>query len=542
MVAKKYIYGEEARKALLDGIETVVKNVSVTMGPKGRNVVFETSQWAAPKVTKDGVTVAKQVELKGFPAQGAKLVREVASKAADMAGDGTTTATVLTGALVREGVKSVAAGLNPMDLKRGIDKAVEAVVEDLQKRSKEVSNNTEIRQIATISANGDTEIGDFIAQAMEKVGKDGVITVEEAQGFKTELVVVEGMQFDKGYVSPFFMTNAEKNTCELDQPYILLAEGSVSSLAPVLPLLEKIAQSQKPLLIIAEDIEGEALATLIMNKMRGTLKCCAVKAPGYGDRRKEMMQDISVLTAGTYISQELGKKLENTQLTDLGRCKRVIISKDETTIVDGAGDKAAISERCDQIRTYINDAKTDYDKERLKERLAKLSGGIAIIRVGGSTEVEVKERKDRVDDAVAATKAAVEEGIVAGGGSALLYSIRVLESLKLPNADQQAGVDIVKKALEVPTKHIVTNSGGKAELVIGKLLESKDTNFGYDAQNDRYVDMVKEGIIDPTKVVRVALENAASVAALVITTESLIIEDQEEKERLMKMPAQQPMM
>ncbi|MEQ8500894.1 MAG: chaperonin GroEL, partial [Sneathiellaceae bacterium] len=499
------------------------------LGPKGRNVVIEKS-FGAPRITKDGVTGAKEIELSDkFENMGAQMVREVASKANDQAGDGTTTATVLAQSIVREGAKAVAAGMNPMDLKRGIDLAVDAVVVDLQKRSTKVTGHTEVAQVGTISANGEAEIGKMIARAMEKVGNEGVITVEEAKSLETELDVVEGMQFDRGYLSPYFITNAEKMVCELDTPYILLHEGKLSSLQALLPVLESVVQSSKPLLIVAEDVEGEALATLVVNKLRGGLKVAAVKAPGFGDRRKAMLEDMAVLTGGQVISEDLGIKLENVSLAMLGTAKRVTIDKENTTIVDGAGKKKEIEARCNQIKVQIDETSSDYDREKLQERLAKLAGGVAVIKVGGATEVEVKERKDRVDDALHATRAAVEEGIVPGGGVALLYCVKALEKLKGGNSDQQAGIDIVKRALQQPVRQIAENAGTDGAVVAGKLLESKDPHWGFNAQTGEYINLIKAGIIDPTKVVRVALQGAASVAGLLVTTEAMVAEKPEPK-------------
>jgi chaperonin GroEL len=514
---------------MLRGVDILADAVKVTLGPKGRNVVLDKS-FGAPRITKDGVTVAKEIELKDkFENMGAQMVREVASKTNDIAGDGTTTATILAQAIVREGSKAVAAGINPMDLKRGVDLAVNAVVEDLKKRSKKISSNDEIAQVGTISANGDTEIGKILAQAMEKVGNEGVITVEEAKSLETELDVVEGMQFDRGYLSPYFITNAEKMVCEMESPMILLHESKLSSLQPLLPVLEAVVQSGKPLLIVAEDIEGEALATLVVNKLRGGLKVSAVKAPGFGDRRKAMLQDIAVLTGGQVVSEELGIKLENVTLDMMGKAKRVTIDKDNTTIVDGAGKRKDIEGRCAQIRAQIEETSSDYDKEKLQERLAKLAGGVAVLRVGGATEIEVKERKDRVEDALNATRAAVEEGVVPGGGAALLYATRALKNLQPENDDQRVGIEIVRRAIQAPAKQIAENAGADGAVVAGKLLESKDTNFGYDAQSGKYVDMVKAGIIDPAKVVRIALQDASSVAGLLITTEAMVAEKPEPK-------------
>jgi chaperonin GroEL len=529
-MAKEVKFSEDARARLLRGVDTLADAVKVTLGPKGRNVVLDKS-FGAPRITKDGVTVAKDIELKDkFENMGAQMVKEVASKTNDIAGDGTTTATVLAQAIVREGAKAVAAGMNPMDLKRGIDLAVSTVIDDVHKRSKKVKTNSEIAQVGTISANGEEEIGKIIAQAMDKVGNEGVITVEEAKGLETELDVVEGMQFDRGYTSPYFVTNAEKMVAELDDPYILIHEKKLSNLQPLLPILEAVVQSSRPLLIIAEDIEGEALATLVVNRLRGGLKVAAVKAPGFGDRRKAMLEDIAVLTKGQVISEDVGIKLENVTLDMLGTAKHVTITKEETTIVDGAGKKADINGRCEQIRRQIEDTTSDYDREKLQERLAKLSGGVAVIRVGGATEVEVKEKKDRVDDALHATRAAVEEGIVAGGGVALLYAVNALRSVKVDNDDQKVGVDIVRRALEAPVRQIAANAGFDGAVVAGKLLDQKDTNHGFNAQSGKYVDLVKAGIIDPTKVVRTALQDAASVAGLLITTEAMVAEKPEKKD------------
>ena len=529
MPAKEVRFSGDARDRMLRGIDTLANAVKVTLGPKGRNVVLDKS-FGAPRITKDGVTVAKEIELPDkFENMGAQMVREVASKTSDQAGDGTTTATVLAHAIVRDGAKAVAAGMNPMDLKRGIDSAVEIVVEDVKKRSKKVSTNEEIAQIGTISANGDREIGEMIAKAMQRVGNEGVITVEEAKSLATELDVVEGMQFDRGYISPYFITNAEKMLCELEEPYILLHEKKLSGLQPMLPLLEAVVQTGKPLLIVAEDIEGEALATLVVNKLRGGLKVSAVKAPGFGDRRKAMLEDMSILTNGQLISEDLGIKLENVTLDMLGKAKRVRIEKENTTIIDGAGKKKDIEARCSQIRAQIEETTSDYDKEKLQERLAKLAGGVAIIRVGGASEVEVKERKDRVEDAMHATRAAVEEGIVAGGGVALLYAAKALGRLKPENNDQKVGIDILRRALQAPARQIAENAGTDGSVVIGKLLESTDTNYGYDAQTGEYTNMIKAGVIDPTKVVRLALQDAASVAGLLVTTEAMVAEKPEKK-------------
>ena len=524
MAAKDVRFSTDARDRILRGIEILNNAVKITLGPKGRNVVIEKS-YGAPRISKDGVTVAKEIELSDkFENLGAQLVREVASKQHDAAGDGTTTATVLASSIAREGAKAVAAGLNPMDLKRGIDLAVEAIVADLKKNSKKVSSNDEIAQIGKISANGDQFIGDEIAKAMQKVGNEGVITVEEAKNLVTETKIVEGMQFDRGYLSPYFITNAEKMVAELEDPYILVHEKKLSSLQALLPILEAVVQSGKPLIIIAEDVEGEALATLVVNKLRGGLKVAAVKAPGFGDRRKAMLEDIAILTAGQLISEELGIKLENVTLQMLGRAKRVRIDKESTTIIDGAGEKKDIEARIGQIKAQIEETTSDYDREKLQERLAKLVGGVAVIRVGGATEVEVKEKKDRVDDALNATRAAVEEGISPGGGVALLRSIKALENLKVENHDQKTGVDIVRKAIQAPARQIVDNAGADGAVVVGKLLEAKEYNFGYDAQTGEYGDLVKLGIIDPTKVVRTALQDAASIAGLIVTTEATITE------------------
>ncbi|WP_108396847.1 chaperonin GroEL [Devosia submarina] len=524
MAAKDVKFSTEAREKMLRGVDTLANAVKVTLGPKGRNVVIEKS-FGAPRITKDGVTVAKEIELEDkFENIGAKLVREVASKTNDLAGDGTTTATVLGQAIVKEGAKAVAAGMNPMDLKRGIDLAVDAVVADLKAHAKKVTANSEIAQVGTISANGDSEIGRFLAEAMEKVGNEGVITVEEAKTAETELEVVEGMQFDRGYLSPYFVTNADKMRVELEDPYILIHEKKLSGLQPMLPLLETVVQSGKPLLIIAEDVEGEALATLVVNKLRGGLKIAAVKAPGFGDRRKAMLEDIAVLTGGNVVSEDLGIKLENVTLQMLGTAKKVVIEKENTTIVDGAGARSDIDARVAQIRTQIEETTSDYDREKLQERLAKLAGGVAVIRVGGATEVEVKEKKDRVDDALHATRAAVEEGILPGGGVALLRSIKALSALKGANSDQQAGIDIVRRAIQAPAKQIATNAGEDGSVIVGKLLEKDDYSWGYNAAIGEYQDMVANGVIDPAKVVRTALQDAASVSSLLITTEALVVE------------------
>ncbi len=529
MAAKEVRFGGEARERMLRGVDILADAVKVTLGPKGRNVVLDKS-YGAPRVTKDGVTVAKEIELKDkFENMGAQMLREVASKTSDRAGDGTTTATVLAQAIVREGSKAVAAGLNPMDLRRGIDLAVAVVIEDLKSRAKKVSSNEEVAQVGTISANGDREVGDFLAKAMEKVGKEGVITVEEAKSLETELDVVEGMQFDRGYLSPYFITNAEKMQVELEDPYILIHEKKLSGLQPLLPLLEAVVQSGKPLLIIAEEVEGEALATLVVNKLRGGLKIAAVKAPGFGDRRKAMLEDIATLTAGQTISEELGIKLESVTLDMMGRAKKVVIDKENTTIVSGAGKKKDIEARCTQLRAQVEETTSDYDREKLQERLAKLAGGVAVIRVGGATETEVRERKDRVEDAMHATRAAVEEGILPGGGVALLYATRALDKVKTANDDQRMGVDIIRRALQAPIRQIAENAGVDGAVVAGKLLEQKSQTFGFDAQKEEYVDLVKAGIVDPVKVVRTALQDAASVAGLLITTEAMIAEKPEKK-------------
>ena len=536
MAAKDVKFDTDARDRMLKGVNVLADAVKVTLGPKGRNVVLDKS-FGAPRITKDGVTVAKEIELTDkFENMGAQMIREVASKTNDLAGDGTTTATVLAQAIVREGVKAVAAGMNPMDLRRGIDLAVGAVVADIEKRSRKVSSNEEIMQVGTISANGDTEIGDFISRAMEKVGNEGVITVEEAKSLDTELDVVEGMQFDRGYLSPYFITNPEKMIAELEDPYILIHESKLSGLQPMLPLLEAVVQSGRPLLVLAEDVEGEALATLVVNRLRGGLKVSAVKAPGFGDRRKAMLQDIAVLTGGQVVSEDLGIKLENVTIDMLGRAKRVSIDKDNTTIIDGAGKKKDIDGRVNQIRAQIEETSSDYDREKLQERLAKLAGGVAVIRVGGATEIEVKERKDRVEDAMNSTRAAVEEGIVPGGGSALLKAIKSLDKVDPENDDQRAGVAIVRRAIIVPVKQIAENAGADGSIVAGKLSENNDKNFGFDAQSGKYVDMIKSGIIDPAKVVRTALQDAASVAGLLITTEAMVAEKPEDKPAMPAMP------
>jgi chaperonin GroEL len=527
-MAKEVTFGADARDKMLKGVDILADAVKVTLGPKGRNVVLDKS-FGAPRTTKDGVSVAKEIELEDkFENMGAQMVREVASRTNDEAGDGTTTATVLTQAIVREGHKAVAAGMNPMDLKRGIDAAVTSALSDLEKRSKKVKSNEEIAQVGTISANGETAIGTMIAQAMEKVGNEGVITVEEAKGLDSELEVVEGMQFDRGYLSPYFITNADKMTTDLEDPLILLHEAKLSNLQSMVPILEAVVQASRPLMIIAEDIEGEALATLVVNKLRGGLKIAAVKAPGFGDRRKAMLEDIAILTGGQVVSEDLGIKLENVTLDMLGTAKRVAITKDETTIVDGAGKKKDIEGRVGQIRTQIDNTSSDYDREKLQERLAKLAGGVAVLKVGGATEVEVKERKDRVDDALNATRAAVESGIVPGGGTALLLATRAVEKLTDDNADIQAGINIVRKALESPVRQIAENAGVEGSIVVGKILESK-TNKGFDAQNEVYCDLIAAGIVDPTKVVSTALRDAASVAGLLITTEAMVADKPEPK-------------
>jgi chaperonin GroEL len=536
MAAKDVKFSREARERILRGVDILADAVKVTLGPKGRNVVIDKS-FGAPRITKDGVTVAKEIELKDkFENMGAQMVREVASKTNDIAGDGTTTATVLAQAIVREGMKSVAAGMNPMDLKRGIDLAVTKVVEDIQARSKPVSGSSEVAQVGIISANGDREVGEKIAEAMEKVGKEGVITVEEAKGLDFELDVVEGMQFDRGYLSPYFVTNPEKMAVELADPYILIHEKKLSNLQSILPILEAVVQSGRPLLIIAEDIEGEALATLVVNKLRGGLKVAAVKAPGFGDRRKAMLEDIAVLTKGEVISEDLGIKLENVTLGMLGTAKRVTIDKDNTTIVDGAGEHDSIKARTEQIRAQIEVTTSDYDREKLQERLAKLAGGVAVIKVGGATEIEVKERKDRVDDALHATRAAVEEGIVPGGGTALLYATKAVDGLTGANDDQTRGIDIVRKSLTALVRQIASNAGQDGAVVSGKLLDQDDTSFGFNAATDTYENLVAAGVIDPTKVVRTALQNAASVAGLLITTEATIAELPEDKSAAPAMP------
>jgi chaperonin GroEL len=529
MAAKEVKFGSDARARLLRGVDILADAVKVTLGPKGRNVVIDKS-FGAPRITKDGVTVAKEIELADkFENLGAQLIREVASKTNDLAGDGTTTATVLAQAIVREGAKAVAAGLNPQDLRRGIDKATITLVEELKKRSRKITSPAETAQVGTISANGEADIGRIISEAMQKVGNEGVITVEEAKGIQTELDVVEGMQFDRGYVSPYFVTNAEKLNAELDQPYILIHEKKLSGLQPILPLLEEVVKTGRPLLIIAEDVEGEALATLVVNKLRGGLKVAAVKAPGFGDRRKAILEDIAILTGGTVISEDLGIKLENVTVAQLGRAKRVLIEKENTTIVEGVGKKSDITGRVNQIRAQIEETTSDYDREKLQERLAKLAGGVAVIRVGGATEVEVKERKDRVDDALHATRAAVEEGIVPGGGVALARASLILSKLKAENDDQRFGIEIVRKAALSPLRQIAENAGEDGAVISGKVLDNDDYNWGFDAQTAEFKDLVKAGIIDPTKVVRTALQDAASVAGLLVTTEALIAEKPEKK-------------
>jgi chaperonin GroEL len=529
MAAKDVRFGTEARNKMLRGVDILADAVKVTLGPKGRNVVLDKS-FGAPRITKDGVTVAKDIELPDkFENMGAQMVREVASKTSDTAGDGTTTATVLAQAIVREGAKAVAAGMNPMDLKRGIDRAVETVVANLRDSARNVTTSEEIAQVGTISANGDREIGDMLAQAMQRVGNEGVITVEEAKGLETQLDIVEGMQFDRGYLSPYFVTNADKMITEMEDAYILLFEKKLSSLQALLPVLEQVVQSARPLVIVAEDVEGEALATLVVNKLRGGLKVAAVKAPGFGDRRKAMLEDMAILTGGQVISEDLGIKLENVTIDMLGTAKKVVITKENTTIVDGVGSKDDITARCSQIRQQIEETTSDYDREKLQERLAKLAGGVAVIRVGGATEVEVKERKDRVDDAMHATRAAVEEGIVAGGGSALLFATTALDALKPADDDQRVGIDIIRRALQAPVRQIAVNAGVDGSIVVGKLTDKGEAAFGYNAQSGEYGDMFKFGVIDPTKVVRTALQDAASVAGLLITTEAMVAEKPEKK-------------
>ena len=530
MAGKIVKFNTEARNSMLRGVDILANSVKVTLGPKGRNVVIDKS-FGAPRITKDGVTVAKEIELEDkFENMGAQMVKEVASKTNDEAGDGTTTATVLAQAIAKEGCKYVAAGMNPMDVKRGIDTAIETVIADIKKSSKKVKTSEEIAQVGTISANGEKEIGDMIAKAMQKVGNEGVITVEEAKGLQTELDVVEGMQFDRGFLSPYFITNADKMTAELDNPLVLLCDKKLSNLQSIVPLLESVVQSSRPLLIIAEEVEGEALATLVVNKLRGGLKVVAVKAPGFGDRRKAMLEDIAILTGGQVISEDLGIKLENVKINDLGSCKKIKVDKDNTTVVDGAGKKSDIEARCASIRKQIDESTSDYDKEKLQERLAKLAGGVAVIKVGGATEVEVKERKDRVDDALNSTRAAVEEGVVTGGGCALLYASEVLKSIKVKGDDQKAGVEIIRKALQAPIRQITANAGVDSSVVVGKLLEGKKGSHGYDAQGAEFCDMIAKGIIDPTKVVRTALQDAASISSLLITTEAMIGDKPEDKD------------
>jgi chaperonin GroEL len=529
-MAKIIKFDAEARAAMMRGVNILADTVKVTLGPKGRNVVIDKS-YGAPRITKDGVSVAKEIDLEDkFENMGAQMVKEVASKTNEEAGDGTTTATILAQAIVREGVKYVTAGMNPMDVKRGIDAAVENVKENLIASAKKVKDSDEIAQIGTISSNGDKEIGSMIAKAMQKVGNEGVITVEEAKGIETELDVVEGMQFDRGYLSPYFITNSDKMTAELENPYILLHESKLTNLQPMVPLLEAVVQSGRPLMIISEDVEGEALATLVVNKLRGGLKVVAVKAPGFGDRRKSMLEDIAILTGGQVISQDLGIKLENVKLEDLGSCKKIKVDKDNSTIVSGSGKKSDIAARCDSIKKQVEETTSDYDKEKLQERLAKLAGGVAVIKVGGATEVEVKERKDRVEDALNATRAAVEEGIVTGGGCALLYAAQDLDKVKAKGEDQKAGVEIVRKALEAPIRQITKNAGVDGSVIVGKLLEQKKRSYGYDAQNEEYCDMFSKGIIDPVKVVRTALQDAASIAGLLVTTEAMVADKPDDKD------------
>jgi chaperonin GroEL len=536
MAAKEVKFHSDAREKMLRGVDVLANAVKVTLGPKGRNVVIDKS-FGAPRITKDGVTVAKEIELEDkFENMGAQMVREVASKTSDVAGDGTTTATVLAQAIVKEGAKAVASGMNPMDLKRGIDKAVEAVVEELKKNARKVTKNDEIAQVGTISANGDSEIGRFLAEAMEKVGNEGVITVEEAKTAVTELEVVEGMQFDRGYLSPYFVTNQDKMRVELEEPYVLIHEKKLSNLQALLPVLESVVQSSKPLLIIAEDVEGEALATLVVNKLRGGLKVAAVKAPGFGDRRKAMLEDIAILTGGTAIAEDLGIKLENVTLNMLGRAKKVVIEKENTTIVDGAGSKNEINGRVKQIKAQIEETTSDYDREKLQERLAKLAGGVAVIRVGGSTEVEVKERKDRVDDAMHATRAAVEEGILPGGGVALLRAAKALDSVVTDNTDQKTGVEIVRRAIESPVRQIAENAGAEGSIIVGKLREKPEFGWGWNAQTNEFGDLYGQGVIDPAKVVRTALQDAASVAGLLVTTEAMVAEKPKKEAPVPAMP------
>jgi len=537
MAAKDVKFSRDARERMLRGVNILADAVKVTLGPKGRNVVIDKS-FGAPRITKDGVTVAKEIELEDkFENMGAQMVREVASKTSDLAGDGTTTATVLAQAIVKEGAKAVASGMNPMDLKRGIDKAVDALVAELKANARKVTRNDEIAQVGTISANGDAEIGRFLAEAMEKVGNEGVITVEEAKTAETELEVVEGMQFDRGYLSPYFITNQDKMRVELEEPYVLIHEKKLSNLQALLPVLEAVVQSSKPLLIIAEDVEGEALATLVVNKLRGGLKVAAVKAPGFGDRRKAMLEDIAILTGGTAISEDLGIKLENVTLNMLGRAKKVVIEKENTTIVDGAGSKSEIQGRVSQIKAQIEETTSDYDKEKLQERLAKLAGGVAVIRVGGSTEVEVKERKDRVDDAMHATRAAVEEGVLPGGGVALLRAAKALDSVQADNDDQKHGIEIVRRAIEAPVRQIAENAGAEGSIIVGKLREKPEFGWGWNAQTNAFGDLYKEGVIDPVKVVRTALQDAASVAGLLVTTEAMVAEKPKKEPAVPAMPA-----
>jgi len=536
MAAKEVKFHTDAREKMLRGVDILANAVKVTLGPKGRNVVIDKS-YGAPRITKDGVTVAKEIELEDkFENMGAQMVREVASKTSDIAGDGTTTATVLAQAIVKEGAKAVASGMNPMDLKRGIDKAVEAVVEELRRNARKVTRNDEIAQVGTISANGDTEIGRFLAEAMERVGNEGVITVEEAKTAVTELEVVEGMQFDRGYLSPYFITNPDKMRVELEEPYILIHEKKLANLQALLPILEAVVQSGKPLLIIAEDVEGEALATLVVNKLRGGLKIAAVKAPGFGDRRKAMLEDIAILTGGTAISEDLGVKLENVTLDMLGRAKKVVVEKENTTIVDGAGSKTEIQGRVAQIKAQIGETTSDYDREKLQERLAKLAGGVAVIRVGGSTEVEVKERKDRVDDAMHATRAAVEEGVLPGGGVALLRAVKALDNTQAENSDQRHGIDLVRRAIEAPVRQIAENAGAEGSIIVGKLREKSDFGYGWNAQTNAFGDLYDQGVIDPVKVVRTALQDAASVAGLLITTEAMVAEKPKKEAPVPPMP------
>ncbi|WP_394888817.1 chaperonin GroEL [Mesorhizobium sp. AaZ16] len=537
MAAKEVKFHTDAREKMLRGVDILANAVKVTLGPKGRNVVMDKS-FGAPRITKDGVTVAKEIELEDkFENMGAQLVREVASKTSDIAGDGTTTATILAQAIVREGAKAVAAGMNPMDLKRGIDKAVEAVVAELKANARKVTKNDEIAQVGTISANGDTEIGRFLAEAMQKVGNEGVITVEEAKTAETELEIVEGMQFDRGYLSPYFITNQDKMRVDLEEPYVLIHEKKLSNLQALLPVLEAVVQSSKPLLIIAEDVEGEALATLVVNKLRGGLKVAAVKAPGFGDRRKAMLEDIAILTGGTAISEDLGIKLENVTLEMLGRAKKVVVEKENTTIVDGAGSKTEIQGRVSQIRAQVEETTSDYDREKLQERLAKLAGGVAVIRVGGSTEIEVKERKDRVDDALHATRAAVEEGVLPGGGVALLRAAKALDSVTVDNPDQKTGVEIVRKAIESPVRQIAENAGAEGSIIVGKLRENAEFSYGWNAQTNEFGDLYSQGVIDPAKVVRTALQDAASIAGLLVTTEAMVAEKPKKEASAPPMPA-----